>query len=239
MSKVESSWGSPKNFKKSLLCPKKSQKVMLYINTKGTPGRKNSKSHFYVRNLWVGARCGTFCSKRFFNMCHMVETAGWEPDAVRLQHKIQHLSHGWGSRVGARCGIFSKLVSRCCGRFQKVWSRRSTLLGSGCGAIYFWKLKDQLPKTKCRGGTLLAVWVQAVISCRMVSNCTSLAMERSRCRTFVHCGVSREKYSNHTIPFCPSLPANSICFQLCGRDCTRYILKYGCLETSAIKSNFI
>ena len=100
-----------KNLKKSLFCPKKSQKVTWEPDAVRLQHKIQHVSQ--------------------------VEAAGWDPNAVRLQHKIQHVSHGRGSRVGPRCGTFSKLVSRCCKSFQKAWSRPSTLLDNGCGAIYF------------------------------------------------------------------------------------------------------
>ena len=172
-----------KNLKKSLLC----QVVpVCSIFAQGTPRWKISKSHFFVqKNLKKspGSQMRYICSKRS-NMCHTVETAGWEPDAVHLQPKIQHASHGWGSRVGARCGIFSKLVFRSCKRFQKVWSRHSTLLATDAAQYIFWKLKDHLSKKSvdavlfwqygCKR-SFLAGWCQT---------CASLAVEDgSRCGT--------------------------------------------------------
>ena len=86
MGKVKSSGGSQKNLKKSLLCPKTSQKVTFMSG--GTCLQYICTRNPKVKNL----KKSLFCPKKS-------QKATWEPDAVRLQHKIEHVSQveaaGW------------------------------------------------------------------------------------------------------------------------------------------------
>ena len=116
MGKVKSSGGSQKISKKSFMSKKNQKLLLCQvapvcnISAQGTPRWKISKSHFFVqKNLGKspGSQMRYICSIRSnmcdrlrqqggsqmryvcsirSNMCHMVEAAGWEPDAVHFRN---------------------------------------------------------------------------------------------------------------------------------------------------------
>ena len=85
--------GTPlKNLKKSLLCQKKSQNVMLYIKYKRKPREKNlKKSLFCQKNLKKSLSISGGTYLRY------ILTIGWGLFAVHL-----------GNRVGSSCGTFGQ-----------------------------------------------------------------------------------------------------------------------------------
>ena len=71
-----------KNLKKSLLCPKKSQKVTWEPDAVRL---QHKIEHGHRPRQQGGTQMRYVCSIRS-NMCHMVEAAGWDPDAVHFRN---------------------------------------------------------------------------------------------------------------------------------------------------------